>query len=210
LLLLLQGPYQFTPQEVGRRRLRNTVLDYLSADKDGVAARRAKAQFDGADCMTDKVAALASLASLPCEEREAALQTFHRDAAGDALILNKWFSLQASADLPDQLARVRALKQHPDFTISNPNRARSLVSAFAMNMPHFHAADGAGYQFISDSIIELDALNPQVAARLASSFSQWRRFDEARQARMKTELERIQGTEGLSKDTFEVVSRCLK
>ena len=89
-------------------------------------------------------------------------QAFHRDAAGDALILNKWFSLQASADLPDQLARVRALKQHPDFSISNPNRARSLVSAFAMNMPHFHAADGGGYSFISDSIIELDALNPQV------------------------------------------------
>ena len=156
------------------------------------------------------MAALSALVSMPCEEREAALTTFHKDAAGDALILNKWFALQAAADLPDLLTRVKTLKKHPDFIISNPNRARSLISMFAGNMAHFHAVDGEGYKFIGDCIVELDALNPQVAARLASSFAQWRRYDEKRQARMKIELERIQGTEGLSKDTFEVVTRCLK
>ena len=171
---------------------------------------RRQAQFDSATCMTDRIAALASLVSRPCPEREEALVAFYEEAAGDALVLNKWFAIQAMSDLPDLLSKVKELKSHPDFIISNPNRARSLISTFASNNAHFHAIDGEGYKFVSDFIIELDALNPQVAARLASCFSQWKRFDQGRQLLMKTELERIKGTDGLSKDTFEVVSRCLK
>ena len=134
---------------------------------------------------------------------------FHAFAAGDALVLNKWFSIQAMADLPDLLERVKALKKHPDFIISNPNRARSLLSVFAGNSIHFHATDGKGYEFVADNILELDALNPQVSARMASVFSQWKRFDTHRQELMKKQLERIRDKQGLSKDTFEVVSRCL-
>ena len=159
--------------------------------------------------MTDRISALACLASLTGKEREDALTHFHAFAEGDALVLNKWFSIQASADLPDLLEKVKALKKHPDFTISNPNRARSLLSVFAGNNVHFHAANGKGYEFIADNIIELDSLNPQVSARMASVFSQWKRFDKERRTLMKAQLERIQNKEGLSKDTFEVVSRCL-
>ena len=142
-------------------------------------------------------------------QRDEALAHFHEFAAGDALVLNKWFSIQAMADLPDILDRVKALKKHADFIISNPNRARSLLSVFAGNSVHFHSKDGQGYEFVADNILELDALNPNVSARMASVFSQWKRFDKHRQELMKKQLNRIRDKEGLSKDTFEVVSRCL-
>lgn len=103
--------------------------------------------------ITDKLAGLMTLASMDCKEREAALASFHKDAAGDALVLNKWFGLQALSDLPDVLDKVKALKSHPDFIISNPNRARSLISSFAGNMAHFHAKDGQGYKFIGGIFI---------------------------------------------------------
>jgi aminopeptidase N len=106
---------------------------------------------------------------------------------------------------------VKALKEHPDFSISNPNRCRALISMFAANnMPHFHSADGSGYKWVAEAVVELDKLNPQVAARMAGTFSQWKRFDEGRKALMKTQLEMIQKAEGLSKDTYEVATRCLK
>ncbi len=159
--------------------------------------------------MTDKMYALGCLVSIECPERTSALAQFYRDAEGDNLVLNKWFSVQASADLPDVLEHVRTLKTHADFVISNPNRARSLISMFAANMSHFHATDGEGYKFIADCVIELDAINGQVAARLATSFTLWRRFDGERQALMRSQLERIQAT-AKSKDTLEIIARCLK
>lgn len=186
------SPYVFSAPEVGRRRLRNTVLDYLSADRSQEAAVRAKKQFDEANCMSDRLSALGCLVSLDCPQREEALAAFHTFARGDALVLNKWFAIQAMADLPDLLGAVKKLKTHPDFILSNPNRARSLISTFAGNMAKFHAADGQGYAFISDCILEIDRLNPQVAARLASSFSQWRRFDASRQALMQVHKKCIQ------------------
>lgn len=202
--------FKFNPEEVARRRLQNTALDFLASEKSAESAKRSKTQFDCANCMTDKLAALACLASQPCAEREAALQAFHTDAGGDALVLNKWFAIQAMADLPDLLSRVKELKSHPDFLLSNPNRARSLISTFAANNVHFHATDGEGYKFIADCVMDIDALNPQVAARLAQAFSQWKRFDADRQCLMKEQLQRVKDKQGLSKDTFEVVSRCLK
>lgn len=203
--------YIFSPEEVGRRRLHNTCLDFLSHLEGQDSIDRAAAQFDASICMTDKIAALACLASKSCPERTKALSTFHSDANGDALVLNKWFSIQASADLPNLLETVKKLKTtHPDFILSNPNRFRSLIAVFGGNAAHFHAEDGMGYVFIADSIIEIDGLNPQVAARLASAFSQWKRFDSRRQELMKEQLQRIQSSVGLSKDTNEVVSRCLK
>ena len=203
--------YVFSAAEVGRRRLRNTVLDYLSAGSDQVdAIRRAKIQFDTASCMNEKIAALGCLVSKMCAEREESLNSFHIEAMGDALVLNKWFAIQAMADLPNLLEVVENLKNHSDFLISNPNRARSLISTFAGNMAHFHASNGKGYVFIADCILQLDKLNPQVASRLATSFSSWKRYDKSRQDLMKIQLERIQSTEGLSKDTYEIITRTLK
>merc|ERR1712146_63777 len=115
------------------------------------------------------------------------------------------------ADTSDALVKVKELKNHPDFSLSNPNSCRSLITMFAMNnMAHFHAVSGEGYKFVAETIVELDRFNPQVAARLTNTFSQWRRFDEGRKALMKAQLEMIKNSEGLSKDTFEVASRCLK
>jgi aminopeptidase N len=209
---LPEDKYQFTAGEVGRRRLRNTCLDFLSTgpgSAEGVVL--AKQQFDGANCMSDRLSALASLAGKgpACVESVEALASFYTQAAGNALVLNKWFGIQASADYAGLLDQVKALKSHPDFVISNPNRARSLIGAFMGNLYHFHASDGAGYRFMRECIVELDKLNPQVAARMAGCFSQWKRFDSSRRELMQGELKAILETKALSKDTLEVVTRCL-
>jgi len=203
--------YRFDPSEVGRRRLHNTCLDYFTVDGlHPSAVPRAKYQFDSSTCMTDKLAALSCLASIDCSERDDAIETFYRDAGSNALVLNKWFMIQAIADNDNVLARVKELRSHPAFILSNPNRARSLISAFAGNLHHFHRIDGSGYRFLADSILDIDRLNPQVAARMVSSFAQWRTFDATRGEMMRTELRRIEVEKGLSPDTFEVVLRCLK
>ena len=205
------GSYEFNSLETGRRRLRNTCLDYLCADGSDATAKLAKAQYDSADCMSDRIHAFMTLAGrVGSAEKDEAVKDFYAFAGEDALVLNKWFAVQANADMPGLLDRVKELKAHPDFTLSNPNRCRSLISIFAGNMPHFHAADGKGYEFVAEAIVEIDKLNPQVAARMCGSFSQWKRFDTARQALMKAQLEAIQKSAGLSKDTYEVATRCLK
>ena len=202
--------YEFNPQEVGRRRLRNTCLDYLAALDNKEFVQLAKNQFDSANCMTDKISSFAVLASKEkFSEREEAIEQFHRDANNNALVLNKWFTIQALADYPGVLDNVKNLKEHKDFLLTNPNRARALISAFTMNLPHFHRIDGAGYSFLADCIIELDPLNPQVAARMAGSFSQWKKFDNKRKDLMQKELKRILDSGKLSPDLYEVVNRCL-
>jgi len=143
--------------------------------------------------------------------REAALAAFYARFEGDPLVVDKWFSVQAQSGAPDTVERVRSLCRHPAFALRNPNRVRSLVGAFATaNAFHFHAADGAGYVLVADKVLELDPLNPQVAARLAASLSSWRRYDPGRQALMKQQLERLAGAERLSKDVYEIVERSLK
>lgn len=204
--------YSVEGPEIGRRALRNLCLDYLSSiEPDG---NRAFAQFTSANCMTDKLAALSCLTGKSdgagADRRAQALEEFYKDAAGDALVVNKWFSTQASADLPDALDRVRALLEHPDFTWTNPNRMRSVVSIFAgANMAAFHAADGSGYEFVGDAVVKVDKINNQIAARLAGAFSLWRRYDPARQEMMTAQLKRIKDTPDVSKDVFEIVSRSL-
>jgi aminopeptidase N len=125
------------------------------------------------------------------------------------LVLDKWFSVQAMADLPDVLDRVKKLKSHPDFTLLNPNRCRSLVGAFTMNSNAFHAEDGEGYKFLGEVIVELDKLNPQISSRLAGSLIRWKKYDEKRGALMKAELEKLAASK-LSDDLYEIVSRGLK
>jgi aminopeptidase N len=203
-------------ESIGRRRLRNVLLDYLSSirqspEEEIVAADLALNHFQKAKGMTDKYAALVLLASMDgkaADARDAALHTFYKDANGDALVLNKWFTAQSTADLSDVLERVKSLTQHPDFTVSNPNRFRSLVSAFTMNHAHFHASDGSGYKFIADMIIQIDKLNPQVSSRLATSLINWKKYGE-RGSLMKGELQRLASL-SLSDDLFEVVSRGLQ
>jgi aminopeptidase N len=160
--------------------------------------------------MTDSMAALSALVNAEGSERDGALQKFYERWKDEPLVLDKWFAVQASSRLPDTLATVKRLMRHPAFTLKNPNRVRSLVSSFCHgNQVRFHAADGSGYAFAADQIIAIDPLNPQVAARLARSFDRWRKFDAARRACTQSALVRIRDTAGLSKDTFEVVTRAL-
>ena len=203
---------------VGRRRLRNVLLDYLCSIKETeeeqiAAAQLAMEHFEKASGMTDKMAGLNALASMDGEgakARDAALAKFYEDADGDALVLNKWFTVQALADLPDVLERVKKLTKHPDFTLSNPNRCRSLVSTFTMNSASFHDESGAGYKFLGEIIAELDKLNPQVSSRTANSLIQWRRYNKKRGDLMREELETLAAMKPISEDLYEVVTRGLK
>ena len=141
--------------------------------------------------------------------RRAALGDFHARFAGNPLVIDKWFSVQALANRPDVLDNVKALIGHRDFTIVNPNRLRSLIGAFAANQRWFHNADGAGYRLLADQLIAVDRVNPQSAARLAVPLGRWRRFDAGRAGQMRAELERVLATSGMSKDVLEMASRAL-
>ncbi len=204
------GPYRIDGAAIGRRALRNACLAYLAADGNADGVRRAKAQFDGPANMTDVLAALAALCATDCEERSSALASFHAAWRHDALVLDKWFGIQALSPLPGTVQTVRALSAHPDFDLRNPNRVRALAGSFAANQVRFHDASGEGYRFLADIILRLDPMNPQVAARISSPLGQWRRLDQARGALMQAELRRILAEPGLSRNTQEMVGRCLQ
>jgi aminopeptidase N len=201
--------YAYNPAAKGARRLRNVALNYLMASGAEDAPRMALSQHDGADNMTDRQAALGILASSDAAERHGALAAFYDRYRSDALVLDKWFTVQALSTRDDTPEAVEALARHPDFTLANPNRLRSLVGAFAANQRGFHEASGRGYRFLADMIVAVDGLNPQTAARLVAPLGRWRRFDAARAELMKAELARILGHPGLSKDVFEQVSKSL-
>jgi aminopeptidase N len=172
---------------------------------------RALRQFRSARCMSESLGAAAVLAAHAGPARDEALGTFYDRAAQnkEELVINKWFAMQASAESPDALATVQALLKHPAYN-DNPNRVRSVVSTFAgANPSAFHKADGSGYDFVAAQVIALDKKNPNLAARLASAFGQWRRYTPDRSALMKAALEKIKATDGLSKDTFEIATRSL-
>ena len=202
------GPYRPEGTAIGRRALRNVCLAYLGTTPEGVGL--ARAQFDAQRNMTDVLAALGVLADTDTPDRNAALAAFHAKWRGDDLVLDKWFAIQAMSSRPQTLDDVRALYQHPDFDLRNPNRFRSLVGAFsAGNQVRFHDASGAGYRFLADAIIALDPSNGQTAARLTNPLGAWRRQNPARQALMRAELERILTTPRLSRGTFEKASKAL-
>jgi aminopeptidase N len=201
--------HDLSPRAKGIRRLRSVALGLLAAADEGASAALAKAQFDGADNMTDRQGALGVLVSLDVPERAAALDAFHQRFHDDALVLDKWFALQAAAQRADTVDQVLALEKHPEFTIANPNRLRALAGTFGGNHWAFHSPDGRGYRFLADMILGADKLNPQVAARLVPPFGRWKRFEPKRSAMMKAELERMVASPGLSKDVFEQVSKSL-
>lgn len=193
----------------GARKLRNVALHYLVASEASDGAAVAFGQFHDADNMTERQSALATLANGGSKERVAALDIFYNRYRGDALTLDKWFQTQAFAFHPDTVEIVEELGRHPDFTLSNPNRVRSLYGAFAGNQWAFHHQSGKGYRLVTNCIIALDKLNPQTAARLVPPLGRWRRFDERRAALMRTELQRILAEPGLSKDVTEQASKSL-
>ncbi|WP_445191147.1 aminopeptidase N [Sphingomonas sp. Tas61C01] len=203
-------PYAYTPAAKGRRRVRSVALSYIAASGAADAASIAFAQFESADNMTDRQGALTTLSNGTAMERERALDQFYDRYAGNSLVLDKWFQTQALATRDDTAAVVAALAGHPDFTLANPNRARSLIGAFGANQRSFHVAGGAGYRFLADQLIALDRLNPQTAAKLLPPLGRWRRFAEDRSTLMRAELERIVATPGLSKDLFEQASKSLE
>ena len=203
-------PGAYSPDAVaaGQRALRGRILDFLtSLDPD---ARVASAQFDTADNMTEKLSALGILVS--AGRGDAALSTFHDAWRHDPNVLDKWFSIQTANAAPDTaLDTARELSRHPDFTWKTPNRFRALLGGLAMqNTAGFHRHDGAGYEFIADWILKMDAINPSVAARTLTVFDSWRRYDDNRQAHAKRALDRIAAATELSKDSTEMVTRIIK
>ncbi len=195
---------------VGRRRLKNICLSYLMALQTDIHYKLAFEQFENTRNMTDQMAALSSIVNSGHPEKAKCLDRFYQQWQDEALVIDKWFSLQAGSTMPDTFIRVQELMKHPAFDLSNPNRARALIGAFSQANPlHFHAKDGQGYRFLADQVLALNTLNPQVAARMVTALTQWRRYDEGRQALMREQLQRIVNSEGISRDVFEVASKSL-
>ncbi|MBV8791425.1 MAG: DUF3458 domain-containing protein [Pseudolabrys sp.] len=206
----LPGPYSPDAASAGRRSLRNACLDLLAAGGGHSAIGGAARQYDAADNMTDRFAALGILSLYDTRERERALRDFYRRYASDALIVDKWLALQAMIPEEKTLTRVRELEKHPGFSMNNPNRVRSLIGSFAMANPtQFNRVDGLGYDFVADIVITLDPKNPQVASRLATAFRTWRTMDAPRRAKAEVTLRRIKATAPLSRDVSDIVERAL-
>jgi aminopeptidase N len=193
----------------GARKIKTQALILLAAGSPGETAVRAFTQYNKADNMTDRQSALMVLCWLEAPEREEALADFYKRYDGDALVIDKWFSLQAGSLHPDVVEHVKRLAAHPDFTLNNPNRVRALYMAFAVNPQGFHAASGEGYRIIGDLIARLDPINPQTAARFVPSLGRWRRIEPGRAEMMRGELERIAAIPNLSHDVLEQVTKSL-
>jgi aminopeptidase N len=208
----LESKGAFSPDaaSAGRRALRNAVLRFLTAADDANAAVLADAHYRAATNMTEMTAGLGALARMRDPLRDAAFAHFHDRFRNDPLVLDKWMGLQAMSPAPDTVSRVRALMGHPVFSMKNPNRVRALVGAFAMGNPlRFHDRTGAGYSLLREVVQALDTINPQTAARMASAFEAWRRYDSERQGLMRAELETIASGSGLSANLYEMVTKML-
>jgi aminopeptidase N len=203
-------PYRPDAEGAGRRALKNICLDLLAATQDSGAIARALSQYESADNMTDRMAALQTLSLHDRPERARALDDFYRRYADDPLVIDKWLSLQAMIPEPATLERVRALTSHPAFSMANPNRVRSLVGAFAQaNHTQFNRLDGAGYDFVADIAQALDAKNPQVAALITGAFRSWRTLEARRRERAEATLRRMAAVPTLSRDVADIVARTL-
>ena len=202
---------ELNPKAIASRKIKNICLSYLSQLEHGDSYYLANQQFAQAKTMTDQISALGAIVNSNNPAKENCLARFYQQWQNEALVIDKWFSLQASSSQSDTLNTVQKLLQHPAFDLKNPNRVRALVGAFSQANPvHFHAASGLGYQFLADQVIALNTLNPQVASRMVSALTSWRRFDESRQTLIKQQLERIINTENISKDVFEVANKSLQ
>ena len=207
----IHKPYQFTGSEVSRRELLKIALHYLSYLQTHEYLDRIEAFYYQCNNMTDTMSCLGALRSLECPQRERALAHFYETWQHDELVIDKWFAIQASSNHPDVLNQVKSLLEHPDFNLLKPNRVYAVLRQFMRCNPHgFHNRSGEGYRLLTDKIIEIDSKNSSVSSMLATSLSQWRSFDRARQALMKKELIRLQKLDTLSRDTYEIVEKSLK
>jgi len=206
------GEFEVTAAAMGVRAVKNLALGFLVRSGDATWLEACHKQFQTADNMTDQLAALrllvnaGSAAAQPLATE--ALESFYKQWQHEPLVVDQWFITQACCALPGTLERVRALLEHEAFDIKNPNKVRSLIGAFCgQNHVNFHAADGGGYEFLADQALVLDKLNPQIAARLLTPLTRWRKFEPGNQALMQAQLQRIKASDKLSKDVFEVVEK---
>ncbi|MEK2481781.1 aminopeptidase N [Providencia stuartii] len=204
--------YRVDHSDIAKRSLRNVCLQYIAAgDDQALADKLVSEQFKLADNMTDSLAALtaASESQLPC--LESLMTAFDERWHHDGLVMDKWFTLQGTSPAPDVLQKVRSLLNHRSFSMSNPNRVRSLVGAFTSGNPSaFHAKDGSGYQFLYEILVDLNTRNPQVASRLIEPLIRLKRFDDKRQGLMRNTLEQLKALDNLSGDLFEKVTKALE
>jgi aminopeptidase N len=208
------GTFSVDSTAIAKRSLKNTALSYLSTLPDNSGLNLAQQQLSSARNMTDELAGLGALnQSAEAQingQRDKALSDFYQRWKHEALVVNQWLQVQASCQLPGALQRVKTLMEHESFDVKNPNKVRSVIGVFASsNAIGFHVADGSGYEFLADQILLLDALNPQVASRMLSSLTKWRKYSAQRQEKMRAQLARILAQPGLSKDVYEVVSKSL-
>ena len=206
-------PYQPSAQQIGRRSLKNTALTYLTLCSDQPALALAEAQYGRHANMTDVSAALAALVNAPADAArplaEAALADFYQRWQHDALVVNQWLTLQAASPLPGGLERVEQLMQHEAFSLRNPNKVRAVIGAFCANAINFHRDDGAGYRFLTEQVIAINAFNPQIAARLLVPLTRWREYPEQRSQQLRAELQQLAARSDLAKDLYEVVNKSL-
>ncbi len=205
----IRGAYAPTPEQMGKRSLRNVALSVLAASNGADDVARARKHFETAKNLTDELAGFGVLCDVRGPEREAAVARFHKRWKNDHLVIDSWFAMQAASSLPNTLATVRALLEHPLMALTNPNKARSLIGSFAANQVMFNRPDGKGYDLVADSILAIDKFNPQIAARLLTSFRSWRTLEAERRGKAEETLRRVKETSPLSRDVFEIVTRIL-
>jgi aminopeptidase N len=200
----------YDPKSAARRRLRDLCLAYLNLLDKEEYTQWALDQLSAARNMTDTMGALCAVNDRDTVQRARALEAFHDAYHDNALVMDKWFGLQAESSLPRTLGTVKHLLNHPLFSIRNPNRVRALIGSFVQrNAINFHDISGEGYRFLTEQVLQIDPLNPQMAARLVKSFTRWRKYDVKRRTLMRAELERIAASQGLSKDVYEIASKSL-
>ncbi|MEO1067060.1 MAG: DUF3458 domain-containing protein, partial [Pseudomonadota bacterium] len=205
----VREPYDPDGEQVGMRALKNAALRLLATGGDD-GRRFAETQYQVSDNLTDRMAALTALVHCECEAATSALHDFDKRYRSSPLVMDKWFAVQATSPHETTLATVKELMKHPVFSITNPNRIRALIGSFAAGNPsQFHRPDGAGYQFLSSVVVDLDQTNPQVAARLLTSFSAWPMLEQRRKERAERALRRVSNTAGLSTDVRDIVNRTL-
>ncbi|EFJ15976.1 hypothetical protein SELMODRAFT_234175 [Selaginella moellendorffii] len=201
--------YTFDHKNKARRSLKNLALGYLCSLDEADTTELALKEYKSATNMTDQFAALSSLCQNPGDVRDEALANFYEQWKDETLVVNKWLVLQSMSDIPGNVKNMRRLLDHPSFDMKNPNKVYSLIGPFCRTAVNFHAKDGSGYEFLAEVTLQLDKMNPQVASRMVSSLSRWKRFDEGRQSLAKAQLERIAKTDGLSENVFEIASKSL-
>lgn len=203
--------YQVTPGSIGRRRLKSLILYFLMGSQTEKANQLCLAQYQEGSNMTDVLSALDLIVDSEHPDRADVLHDFAERWRQEPLVMDKWFAVQAHSHRTDTLENLVKLLEHDCFSIKNPNKVYSLIGTFAFGNPlRFHAADGSGYEFLTERVLQLDTLNPQVAARILRSLARWHHFDVERQEKMRHQLERILSVPGISRDVFEVANKSLK